>query len=72
MFRMKEERLKKKSDADSEVLSWVNRSRRIEEKKNTEKEKAKYLSKIFEEQVIKLYYCFLYLLLYMAYLYLRH
>lgn len=47
---MKEERLKKNSEG-SEVLAWVTRSRKLEEKKNSEKEKAKQLSKIFEEQV---------------------
>lgn len=48
--RMKEERLKK-SEGASEVLSWVNRSRKLEEKRNAEREKALQLSKIFEEQV---------------------
>lgn len=48
---MKEERLQKKSEGVSEVLSWVYRSRKIEEKKSYEKEKALQLSKIFEEQV---------------------
>ena len=48
---MREERLKKKTDEVSEVLAWVNRSRKLEEKKNAEKEKALQLSKIFEEQV---------------------
>lgn len=50
-LRMKEERLQKKSEGASEVLAWVNRSRKIEEKKSYEKEKALQLSKIFEEQV---------------------
>lgn len=49
---MKEERFKNKSEAASEVLAWVNRSRKLEEKKNAEKEKALQLSKIFEEQVV--------------------
>ena len=49
---MKEERVKRKSDGSSEVLTWVNRSRRIEDQRNAEKEKALQLSKIFEEQVI--------------------
>ncbi|XP_012077380.1 SART-1 family protein DOT2 isoform X2 [Jatropha curcas] len=47
---MKEERLKKNSEPGDEVLAWVNRSRKLEEKKNAEKQKAKQLSKIFEEQ----------------------
>ncbi|XP_050235799.1 SART-1 family protein DOT2 [Mercurialis annua] len=50
ILKMKEERLKKNSDASSEVLSWVNRSRKLLEKKNAEKEKVKQLSKLFEEQ----------------------
>nr|GFB46181.1 SART-1 family protein DOT2 [Tanacetum cinerariifolium] len=49
-FRMKEERLKKKSDGASDVLSWVSKSRKLEEKRNTEKEKALHFSKMFEEQ----------------------
>ncbi|KAL5541561.1 hypothetical protein UlMin_009271 [Ulmus minor] len=48
--RMKEERLNKKPEDVSEVLSWVSRSRKIEEKRNAEKEKALRLSKVFEEQ----------------------
>lgn len=51
LFRTKEERLKKKSEDIPEVLAWVNRSRKLEEKRNAEKEKALQLSKIFEEQV---------------------
>ncbi|KAA8535718.1 hypothetical protein F0562_030719 [Nyssa sinensis] len=47
--KMKEER-RKKSEGIPEVLAWVNRSRKIEEKRNAEKEKAFQLSKIFEEQ----------------------
>lgn len=57
---MREERLKKKTDGVSEVLSWVNRSRKLEEKKNAEKEKALQLSKIFEEQVSLSMNCFLF------------
>ena len=49
---MKEERVKRKSEGSSEVLSWVNSSRKVEEQRNAEKEKALQLSKIFEEQVI--------------------
>ncbi|KAK4396669.1 SART-1 family protein DOT2 [Sesamum angolense] len=48
--KMREERLKKPSEGASEVLSWVNRSRKLEEKRTAEKEKAFQLSKIFEEQ----------------------
>ncbi|OMO92623.1 SART-1 protein [Corchorus olitorius] len=44
ILRMKEERLKKKSDGASDILAWVNKSRKLE------KEKALQLSKIFEEQ----------------------
>ncbi|EEF45857.1 SART-1 family protein DOT2 [Ricinus communis] len=50
ILKVREERLKKNSDAGSEVLSWVNRSRKLAEKKNAEKKKAKQLSKVFEEQ----------------------
>lgn len=50
IMKMKEERLQKKPESASEILSWVNRSRKIEEKRNFEKEKALQLSKIFEEQ----------------------
>ncbi|XP_022717380.1 SART-1 family protein DOT2-like [Durio zibethinus] len=50
IMRMKEERLKKKSEAVSEVSAWVGRSRKLEEKRNAGKEKALQLSKIFEEQ----------------------
>ncbi|XP_043700636.1 SART-1 family protein DOT2 isoform X2 [Telopea speciosissima] len=50
ILRMKEERLKKKSEGASEVLAWVNKSRKLAEKRNVEKEKAMHLSKVFEEQ----------------------
>ncbi|KAJ0752202.1 putative SNU66/SART1 family protein [Helianthus annuus] len=50
IMRMKEERLKKKSEEASDVLSWVSKSRKLEEKRNVEREKALYLSKVFEEQ----------------------
>ncbi|XAR63764.1 hypothetical protein NMG60_11023830 [Bertholletia excelsa] len=50
LSKIKEERLKKNSEGASEILAWVNRSRKIEEKKISEKEKALQLSKIFEEQ----------------------
>ncbi|KAI3443451.1 hypothetical protein Pfo_000116 [Paulownia fortunei] len=49
VFKMREERMKS-SEGASEVLSWVNRSRKLEEKRNAEKEKALQLSKVFEEQ----------------------
>ncbi|RRT76801.1 hypothetical protein B296_00006056 [Ensete ventricosum] len=49
-FRTKEERMKKKSDGAFEISSWVNRSRKLEDRKNAEKE-ALRLSKAFEEQV---------------------
>ncbi|CAH1441974.1 unnamed protein product [Lactuca virosa] len=50
ILRMKEERLKKKSEGGSDILSWVGKSRKLEEKKQTEKEKALHFSKKFEEQ----------------------
>ncbi|XP_065870160.1 SART-1 family protein DOT2 [Euphorbia lathyris] len=50
ILKMKEERLKKDSEGGSEVLSWVSKSRKLAEKKNADKEKAKQLSKVFEEQ----------------------
>ncbi|KAE8713610.1 U4/U6.U5 tri-snRNP-associated protein 1 isoform 3 [Hibiscus syriacus] len=50
IVRMKEERLKNKSEGISEVSAWVSNSRKIEEKRNVEKEKALQLSKFFEEQ----------------------
>ncbi|GAV87806.1 SART-1 domain-containing protein [Cephalotus follicularis] len=48
--KMKEQRLRKKSEDVPEILAWVHKSRKIEEKKNMEKEKALQLSKVFEEQ----------------------
>ncbi|XP_071719999.1 SART-1 family protein DOT2-like [Rutidosis leptorrhynchoides] len=50
IMRMKEERLKKKSEGGSDILSWVSKSRKLEEKKMAEKEKALQFSKMFEEQ----------------------
>ncbi|XP_071690595.1 SART-1 family protein DOT2-like [Rutidosis leptorrhynchoides] len=47
---MKEERLKKKSDGASDILSWVSKSRKLEETKMAEKEKALQFSKMLEEQ----------------------
>lgn len=52
---MKEQRLTKSTEGAPEILSWVNKSRKIEEKRNAEKEKALQLSKIFEEQVACLF-----------------
>ena len=52
LLRKREERLNKNSEGVSEVLSWVSWSRKLEEKRNAEKEKALQLSKIFEEQVL--------------------
>ena len=49
--RKREERLNKKSEGVSEILSWASRSRKLGEKRNAEKEKALQLSKVFEEQV---------------------
>ncbi|XP_050259977.1 SART-1 family protein DOT2-like [Quercus robur] len=48
--KKREERLNKNSESVSEVLSWVNRSRKLKEKRIAEKEKALRLSKIFLEQ----------------------
>ncbi|KAL0000132.1 hypothetical protein SO802_019734 [Lithocarpus litseifolius] len=50
ILKKREERLNKNSEGVSEVLSWVSRSRKLEEKRNAEKEKALRLSKIFAEQ----------------------
>lgn len=50
VIKMKEERQKRKSDGASEILSWVNKSRKLEDKRNVEKEKALRLSKALEEQ----------------------
>ncbi|XVE63285.1 hypothetical protein DITRI_Ditri07aG0007500 [Diplodiscus trichospermus] len=50
ILRMKEERFKKKPEGVSEVSAWVSRSRKLQEKRNAEKEKALQRSKIFEEQ----------------------
>ncbi|KAL0735716.1 hypothetical protein Bca4012_011926 [Brassica carinata] len=47
--QMREER-KKKAEEASDALSWVARSRKIEEKRNAEKQRAQQLSRIFEEQ----------------------
>ncbi|XP_057536396.1 SART-1 family protein DOT2 [Amaranthus tricolor] len=50
ILRVREERLKKKSEGFSEILSWVSKSRKLEERKNAEREKALRKSKMFEEQ----------------------
>ncbi|KAG7550904.1 SNU66/SART1 family [Arabidopsis thaliana x Arabidopsis arenosa] len=52
ILKMREERKKKVEDASdaSDALSWVARSRKIEEKRNAEKQRAQQLSRIFEEQ----------------------
>ncbi|KAB1214290.1 U4/U6.U5 tri-snRNP-associated protein 1 [Morella rubra] len=50
ILKKREERLNKKSEGVSEILSWVSRSRKLEEKRIAEKEKALHLSKVFEEQ----------------------
>ncbi|XP_052185071.1 SART-1 family protein DOT2 isoform X2 [Diospyros lotus] len=48
--KMKEERLKTKSEGAPEILAWVNRSRKLQERRSSEKEKALQLKKVFEEQ----------------------
>ncbi|KAH9624426.1 hypothetical protein KSS87_003445 [Heliosperma pusillum] len=48
--KMKEERMKRKSDGASEILSWVNKSRKLEDKIQFERQKAKQRSKILNEQ----------------------
>ncbi|GFS43739.1 SART-1 family [Actinidia rufa] len=47
---MKEQGLQNKSERDTEILTWINRSRKLEEKRISEKEKAMQLSRVFEEQ----------------------
>ncbi|KAL5711368.1 hypothetical protein ACHQM5_021832 [Ranunculus cassubicifolius] len=49
ILKMREERLKEKSEV-SEVLSWVSKSRKLEDKMHAEKKKALRLSRVFEEQ----------------------
>ena len=49
--RMKEERSKTKTGDESDISSWVKKIRKIEAKKNAEKEKALQMSKLLEEQV---------------------
>ena len=41
--------MKKNSEGGSEILSWVNKSRKIEEHKGVEREKVARLAKIFKE-----------------------
>ncbi|KAI6672026.1 hypothetical protein NL676_006911 [Syzygium grande] len=50
--KAKEERLKRQPESEgaSEILAWVNRSRKLEQKRNAEREKVLRLSKVFEEQ----------------------
>ncbi|KAK2632535.1 hypothetical protein EUGRSUZ_L01432, partial [Eucalyptus grandis] len=50
--KAKEGRLKRQPESEgaSEMLAWVNRSRKLEHKRNEEKEKVLQLSKVFEEQ----------------------
>ncbi|WCJ19637.1 SART-1 family [Euphorbia peplus] len=50
ILKMREERMKKAQEGGSEVLSWVSKSRKLADKRNADKEKAKQLSKVFEEQ----------------------
>ena len=53
--KIMEEKVKTKSEGGSEILSWVNKSRKIEEHKSVEREKVARLAKIFEEQVCNLF-----------------
>ncbi|PKA48641.1 hypothetical protein AXF42_Ash021050 [Apostasia shenzhenica] len=48
--RIKEDRLKKSSEGASEILSWVNKSRKLEEKRIAEKENIVALSRMLDEQ----------------------
>ncbi|KAH7678895.1 U4/U6.U5 tri-snRNP-associated protein 1 [Dioscorea alata] len=50
LMKMREERHKRKSDGSSEISAWVSKSRKLEENRNAEKEKAVRLSKILDEQ----------------------
>lgn len=50
LSKIRDEKAKTKSEGGSEILSWVNKSRKIEEHKSAEREKAARLAKIFEEQ----------------------
>lgn len=50
LSKIREEKVKTKSEGASEILSWVSKSRKIEEHKSAEREKAARLAKIFEEQ----------------------
>ena len=45
--RIREEKVKKTSEGGSKFLSWVNKSRKIEEHKSAEREKVARLAKIF-------------------------
>ncbi|KAK4745981.1 hypothetical protein SAY87_012293 [Trapa incisa] len=48
--KAKEERERKKSKGVSEVLDWVSRSRKLEDKRNVKKDKVAQLARVFEEQ----------------------
>lgn len=48
--KVKDERMNGNSEAVSEVLSWVNKSRKLEEKRNSENEKAIALARKLDEQ----------------------
>jgi len=43
--------MKKRVDDASEILSWVSKSRKLEEKRTVDREKAERISKILDEQV---------------------
>jgi len=43
--------MKKRADDASEILSWVSKSRKLEEKRTVDREKAERISKILDEQV---------------------
>ncbi|KAK8946267.1 hypothetical protein KSP40_PGU006729 [Platanthera guangdongensis] len=49
-IRIRDERMNGNSEAVSEVLSWVNKSRKLEEKRNSENEKAIALARKLDEQ----------------------
>ncbi|KAK4796288.1 hypothetical protein SAY86_028614 [Trapa natans] len=48
--KAKEERERKKSEGVSEVLGWISRSRKLEDKRNARKDKVAQLARVFEEQ----------------------
>ena len=53
--RIGQKNVKKKSEGGSEILSLVNKIRKIEEHKTAEREKVARLVKIFEEKVCNLF-----------------